>query len=374
MEITVNRLDLQHTLGKILAAVSRNASTPILSHVELVGMAGGLQLSATDLRVHATAECRADSEKWGACAIPADKLHGIVNSADAELLTMSLGDNMTMEISGDTRKFSVMCLSADEFPAFPPIPSSRLQIGAGILPDLITAVDHASGREASKYHLCGVHLVSEGNRLTSVATDGHRLALASREIPDLADCINPGITLPAPACKLASAITGAIEYRMAGDGNNIHLSGGGLGLAVRLLEGQFPTFRRVVPTDLDGAFTVSAVDFASAIEACGVMIEGESKSVRLVMADDTLTVSALSRVGIASATIPALGDPGLAISVNSRFLLQSVKSLGGEIFVKYKDGLSPLMLIPVDHGKWDERLEILMPLRDGSSVTAKQEV
>ena len=58
------------------------------------------------------------------------------------------------------------------------------------------------------------------------------------------------------------------------------------------------------------------------------------------------------------------------LTVNSRYLLQAIKSMGGEIFVKYKDALSPLMLIPVDHGPWDERIEILMTLRDGSTPAA----
>jgi len=368
MEITVNRQDLMHSLDKILAAVARRSRMEILSHIELVGIAGGgLRLSATDLRVHATAECRADIDSPSACAIPADKLHGIVNSIDAELITMSLGDTMTMEIAGDSRKYSVSCLSAKEFPSFPSIPADPTHICGGALPDLITAVQHASCRDESKSHLCGVHLISEGGKLTAVATDGHRMALAAKELLNFDNRINPGITILTPACKLISAITGEIEYRMAEDGNNIHLTGGGLGLAVRLPEGQYPAFRRILQDDLKHAFTVSATEFASAIEACGVMTEGEYKGVRLVMSEDTLAVSAISRVGVASATIPAMGDPGLDIMVNSKFLLQSVKSMRGELFVKYNNALCPLMLIPVDHGPYDERVEILMPLRDGLS-------
>jgi DNA polymerase-3 subunit beta len=371
MEITVNRLDIKNAVERIIAAVPRKANIPILSHIQAVGVAGsGLRLFATDLRVHATIECRADVEDGKACAIPADKLHGIIDSAGAEILCMSLADNMGLEVIGDTRKYTVSCLDADEFPEYPNKPSTgELQIGIGVLPDLIAAVDHACSRDESKTHLCGVHIVTEGGRLTAVTTDGHRLALASLTIPGITgrwDDAFPGITIPAQACKLVSGISAAIEYRMSEDSNTIHLDGGGLGLAVRLLEGQFPSFRRVVPENLDSAFTVSAADFSGAIEACGVMIEGASKSVRLTMAEDTLTISALSIAGIASATIPAMGDPGLDIRVNSRFLLQSVKSIGGEIFIKYKDSLNPLMLIPVDHGKWDERLEILMPLRDDS--------
>lgn len=375
MEITVNRQDIKNAVERIIAAVPRKASNQILSHIQVVAVAGsGLRLFATDLRVHATIECRADVAEGRACAIPADKLHGIIDSVGAENLSMVLADNMTLRIAGDTRHYTVSCLGADEFPDYPNKPGSEhLRLGNGILPDLIAAVDHASSRDERKTHLCGVHIVTEGDRLTAAATDGHRLALASIGASGLDGAISPGITIPAQACKLVSGSNAAIDYRMSEDGNTVHLDGGGLGLAVRLLEGEFPAFRRVVPGYLDSAFTVTASDFAAAVEACGVMIEGESRSVRLTMADETLTVSALSLAGVASATIPALGDPGLDVHVNSRFLLQCIKSLGGEIFIKYRDALSPIMLIPVDHGKWDERLEILMPLRDGSSATANQE-
>lgn len=369
MKITVNRLDIKNAIERIIAAVPRKAGIPILSHIKVVATPGGvLLLDATDLKVHAHIELRAQVETAGACAVPATKLHGIVDSADAEELSIALADNMTMEIIGSTRNYTVACLDADDFPVFPGKAEVTLRLPRGILPDYIAAVGHASGSNETKPHLCGIHIISEGSHLTAAATDGHRLAIASREIPDIDREISQGITMPSQACKLISGVNSAIDYRPSADGNALHLDGGGLGLSIRLLEGEYPAFRRVIPGYLDNAFTVSSSDLIAAIEACGVMIEGESKSIRLVMADETLTVSALSPLGVASATIPALGDTGMDLSVNSRFLLQAIKSLGGEIFVKYKDGLSPLMMIPVDHGPWDERIEILMPLRDGSTT------
>jgi len=371
MEVTVNRLDIKNAIERIIAAVPRKAGFPILSHIKVVATPGGvLLLDATDLKVHAHIELRALVETAGACAVPASKLHGIVDSADAEELSITLADNMTMEITGSTRKYTVACLDAEDFPAYPVKAKVTLQLPRGILPDYIAAVGHASGANETKPHLCGIHIISEGGSLTAAATDGHRLAIASREIQDIDREITQGITLPSQACKLISGINSIIDYRPSADGNTLHLDGGGLGLSIRLLEGDYPNFRRVVPGYLDNTFIVASSNLAAAIEACGVMIEGESKSIRLVMADETLTVSALSPLGVASATIPALGDPGMDLSVNSRFLLQAIKSLGGEIFVKYKDGISPLMLIPVDHGPWDERIEILMPLRDWSVVDA----
>lgn len=370
MEITVNRLDIKSAIERIIAAVPRKANTPILSHIQIVATkGGGVRLDATDLRVHASIECRAAVETPGTCAVPADKLHGIVGSVDSEDITISLAENMTMEITGEARKYSVSCLDAAEFPVFPNKPEVTLQLSRGILPDCIAAVGHASGVDETRSHLCGIHIITPGgratggDRITAVATDGHRLAIASREIPALDGEISQGITIPSQACKLITGINAIIDYRPTADGNTILLDGGGLGLSVRLLEGKFPSFRDVIPTYLEKNFVVAAADLVAAIEACGVMIEDMVKSVKLTMADDQLTVSALSTVGIATATIPAMGDSGLEMKLNSKYLLQAVKSLGGEIFVKYQDAFSPIMLIPVDHGYWDERIEILMPLR-----------
>lgn len=368
MEITVERLDLRHALDMIIAAVPRRPNIPLLGHISFLGMVGhGLWLSATDLRVYANINCRADIDTAGTCAVPADKLSGIVNGIDSEVISMTLTDDMTMEIVGGSRRYTVSCLSANDFPVFPLVPKNGLQLERGILPDLLTSVWHAASQDEKKPHLCGVHVLSENSRFTAAATDGHRLAIASRDIPDLGEDITP-VTIPMAACKLVSGVNAAIDYKGDDVGNAIHMNGAGLEMAFRLLEGDFPAFRRVIPGNLESAFTVSARELAGAIEACGVMIEGLSKAVNLTMADDTLTVSALSPVGIATATVPAMGDPGLEVTVNSRYLLQSIKSMGGEIFVKYKDAVSPLMLIPVDHGPWDERIEILMPLRKESML------
>ena len=279
MEITVSRIDIKNAVERIIAAVPRKASIPILSHIQLVATkGGGLRLDATDLKVHASIECRAEVVTSGACAVPAGKLHGILDGVDAEELDIYLDNNLIMEIVGDTRKYTVACLDADEFPVFPDKPEVTLQPGCGILPQYIAAVGHAAGTHETKPHLCGIHFITEGTSLTAVGTDGHRLAIASREIPDIDYEIRQGITMPAQACKLISGINAAIDYRPNAEGNALHLDGGGLGLSIRLLEGEYPAYRKVIPGYLENAFTVSSADLISAIEACGVMIEGESKS------------------------------------------------------------------------------------------------
>lgn len=369
MELTVGRQDLQNAIEHIIAAVPRKSSTPILSHIKVTADCGYLRMSATDLRVHATIDCRAEIETSGSLAIPADKLQGIVDNAGADVLSMSLGDGLSMTIVGDTRQYRVQCLDDDEYPEYPlPPGAEEIHFSRGVLPDLIAAVEHAAYRNDQKPHLCGVHLVTESGRLTAAATDGHRLSIASRELLRIEDKICPGITIPVQGCELIKGINSELDLTQAADSSSIDIRSGNMRLAIRLLEEKFPAFRRVVPSNLGNGITVQVADLLDAIKACGVMIEDDLKTINLKVSGGVLTVSALSLVGVASATVPVMGDDGLVISLNSRYLSQALKSLPGtEIFFKYQDRQSPVMLIPVDHSKWDERIEVLMPLRSEST-------
>jgi len=373
VEFTVNRLELKNVLDRVAAAVPRKGNFEILSHIHLDAFISRLEMRATDLRIHARVQCPIESEIGGSVSIPADKLRGIVDNVGSEMLSMRLKEGLVMEIAGDTRKYWVSCLDADGYPAWNwGSEVSQHYLAPGVLPGFFNAVSHAASRNEQKMNLCGIHLVSEGLKMTAAATDGHRLSLASREVFNVDGVISPGIIVPLQACELTSGINAGINLDLANDSNSIQLYGGGLELVVRLIDGQFPDFRRVIPANLDKGITVDGGELLDAVKACGVMIDDEYKTVRLAVADESLTVSALSPQGVASASLPCMGDEGMKVNLNSRHLSQAIKSLpAGEIFIKFKDAQSPIMIIPLDHGAWDERIEILMPLRGGIAPAAE---
>ena len=363
MELTVSRIELLNGIDRVIGAVDKRAVRPLHTHLKLDVYLTRLEISATDTMVYARTECPVVAELGGAVAVPAEKLRAAVDKSAAEI-RITLVDGLKLNLDSEGRHFDLPCLDADDFPN--PLggdPEPMYVLGHGILPGIIKGLKHAVCGDEQKPHLCGIHLISEGGRVTACATDGHRLSVAGREIPGAGHTAF-AFTVPSRACNMLADINSSIELALSANNNLVQFDSGKNDICSRLLEGKFPDFRKAVPASLDKGCTIGIQALIEALESCGVMGDDKNKSVQLAGDDGVLSLTTLGPSGTATMTLPYMGDDGLALRINSRYLLQAVRSLGGEeLFLKYKDELSPIMLIPVDHGSWDERLEVIVPLR-----------
>lgn len=362
MKITVNKNYFEKALARVAGAIGRQKNMPILAHIRLqANRAGFVNLTATDLEMVATTQCDAEVEIEGAIAVPADKLIAAV-AGSGETVSLELQDGLRLDVESDiAARYEIACLDADEFPSQPTdlFDDDRYTVTRGVFPSIVKAVEHAVCRSPQKYNLCGIHLQQEQGQLVAAAIDGHRLSVASIAIHNLAQ--DPA-TMPLKAATILAGMGSTVDVGWAD--NCLTFSSGATSLAARLIDGDFPDFRKVIPEYLDKAITVNRAALIDALGKVGCMVEGDTKAVNLLGDDDGLSVTALGLLGKATAAVPIMGDSGLQLSVNSRYLLQALKALDGEdVFIKFKDHLGPLMLIPVDHGIWDERLEIIMPCR-----------
>lgn len=361
MKITINKNYFEKALARVAGAIGKGKDMPILSHIRIqVNRAGFVNLTATDLDIVATTQCDAEVEIEGAVAVPADKLIAAV-AGSGETVSLEVQAGLRLDVESDiAARYEIACLDADEFPS-QTVDRFDVKYSAGhsLFPAIVKAVEHAVCRSPQKYNLCGIHLRQEQGQLVAAGTDGHRLSVASIAIRDL---VQYPATLPIKGATILAGMGSTIDVGWAD--NFLAFSSNATSLAVRLIDGDFPDFRKVIPSYLDKAITVNRAALIDALGKVGCMVEGDTKAVNLFGDDAGLSVHALGLLGKATAGVPAMGDSGLQLSVNSRYLLQALKALDGEdVFIKFKDHLAPLMLIPVDHGIWDERLEIIMPCR-----------
>lgn len=373
---TAGAKSLADTLGRVLGAVDKRSTLPVLSHVLVnVYLRGAVSFTATDLDLRVTAECRASVPSGGgSVCVPADLLKGALGAIAGEVV-IELQSDLRLVIDGGGCRFELTCLAADEFPAGTldwQAPVCRFE--PGVLPKMLRAVSHAVSGDESKYHLAGVYLCCDQDRLTSVATDGHRLALAGLDIQQY---IPEGVIIPTKAVRLLSAWECGIEFAFGVPGkndNSILFDADGFELIVRKVDGQFPAYRRVIPDDLPEHFTVVSGGLADAIEDCAVVNTERSGAVTLACPEENmgeaLNISALGPCGVATASVPCVGGVGYRTTANARYLVQALRALGGEVFIKHGGTKPSILMFPVDNVDgdgigFDERLEVVMPMRVG---------
>lgn len=366
MKFIANRKNLLDTLGRVLGAVDKRSTLPILSHVLMtVYLRNAIGFVATDLEIRAAAECTAGVPgAGGQVCVPADKLKGILSSLSSSEIRGELRDNGELILEADGARFAIATLPAEEYPAaLADDIDAPLTFRPGTLPALLRAVAHAASQDASKWNLCSVHLVAEGERLTAVATDGHRLSLAGIS-HDQAGEFGPGLLLASKAARLIGNITGTISHGRRPKDSEVIFCADEANITARLVDGDFPDFRRFVPKPSTIALHLVREVLIDALQACGVCSDDQGKSVLLKGAADSLTLSALGATATATIVIPCSQGEGFTARVNSRYLLQALSALNGEeVCIKQDGPTGPLLLVPVDHGGFDERLEVLMPMR-----------
>lgn len=355
-------------LARVLGAVDKRNTLPILSNVKIdVFLRGAIQFVATDLEVRAATECRATVPgSGGAACVPAELLKGVLSALKGDV-SFSMQDDQRLAVEGNGRHFEIACFPAEEFPD----PECNwdavvCHFEPGVLPRLLRSVSHAVGQDINKNNLCGVYLCQDRGRLTAVATDGNRLSLSGMELHDVD--LQRGFLIPSKAVRILSGIETGITVRAEGSGkedNQIFFEAVGFDLTARLLDGDFPAYRRVIPEDHNEFFTVASSALAEAIDDVTVVNEGKAKGVTIAAPEElfgeALAVSALGANSVAKASVPCMGGTGYNVTANSRYLVQALKAIDGEAFVKYGGANRAILLVPVDHEGFDERLEILMP-------------
>src|SRR5271156_6879930 len=181
MEFSVKKFDLLEELLLTQGVVERKTTIPILSNLLCEAKGNQLTITATDLELSVRTSCEAKVKKEGAGTIPAKKLLELVRLLPEGEIKFKLLDNHWVEIVSDKKKYKMVGMAKENFPALPAMPHTLVKIPAAVLENLIGKTKFAISMEESRYTLNGGLLILKPDTLAMVATDGHRLALAETE-------------------------------------------------------------------------------------------------------------------------------------------------------------------------------------------------
>jgi DNA polymerase-3 subunit beta len=366
LKLTTKREELVSKLSIVSRAVSTRAATQALSGVLLTAAEGRVTLTATDLDMGLQTALDAEVESEGTVLLPGRLLAEVARSlGDSTVEIESREAERDVEIRSGSSSFHLRVLPAEDFPKLPAAEDQpTLKIPAKALEASIELVARAASRDDMRPVLTGVFVVARAAEMTMVATDSYRLAVKRTELEaELGGEIEANI--PARALRELSRILaseGAEEAAISLLPNQAVFEAGSITLTTRLIEGQFPNFRQLLPESYEHDVRLPRPDFLDVVRRVSQLAQ-RNAPLRLSFVSGELTVAAETPdVGDATETMPAAfeGEP-LEIGFNPEFLREGIESVeGDEILLRLISPLRPGLLQPVEG---EDFRYLVMPIR-----------
>jgi DNA polymerase-3 subunit beta len=366
LKLTTKREELVSKLSIVSRAVSTRAATQSLSGILLGAAEGKVTLSATDLDLGLRTTVDADVESDGQVLLPGRLLAEVARSlADSTVEIETREAERDVEIRSGSSSFHLRTLPAEDFPKLPEVgEETPLKIPAPALGASIDLVARAASRDDMRPVLTGVFVSGSGSEMTMVATDSYRLAVKRTELEaELGGEIEANI--PARALRELGRILsteGAEEAAVTLLSNQAVFEAGSLLLTTRLIDGQFPNFRQLLPESYDHDVRLPRPELLEVVRRVSQMAQ-RNAPLRLSFGPGELTVAAETpEVGDAVETMPAAfeGEP-LEIGFNPEFLREGIESVeGDEVMLRLISPLRPGLMQPVDS---EDFRYLVMPIR-----------
>jgi len=375
MDCVIEKEDLLRCLYLIQGVVEKRSSLPILAHVLIESTESNVSLGATDLEVGIRQQCKATVKKKGSVTTDARKLYEIIRELPPEQVALRSTGNGWVEVSSGKSRFRLASLDPKEFPVIAAqrlsekkdAPSATITLPGQTLREMIEKTLFAASPDETRLNLSGVHMeVQPTGKLRMVASDGHRLSLIEREAAIPTPSAWEHTILPRKglmeARKLLEKSEGETELFM--QGSTAILKEGTTELSMRLIEGEFPDYRQIIPTEKKQMINFSREDLFSALRRLLVLTTERSRGIKLQIEKTRMEISVNTPElgdGVEEIAVSHEGE-GLVIGFNGRYLTEvlNVMEEGQTIALFLKDENSPGLLQAMEDKDFSY---IIMPMR-----------
>jgi len=354
-----------------LQTVSRVASTrsavQALAGVMISAPADApAQLLATDMEIGLRCPLEAETASPGTAVLPARLLLDVVRSLPEPQLTLELRSaEQDIELRSGAATFHLRTLRGEDFPTLPePYPETRLTLPAEALTQTISRVARSASRDETRPVLTGILMSASAQELRMVATDSYRLSV--KQTP-LQEPLSGSLEANVPARALQELVR--IAQQSPSDAlavsvrqNQVVFEHGDVVLSSRLIDGQFPNYRQLLPESVEHELRLSTPELSDVVRRISLLAQ-KNAPLRLSFSEGTLTVSARTPdVGEASEAIPVpfQGDT-FEIGFNPEFLRDGLESVESDEFVlKLINPLRPGLIESTGPGDF---VYLIMPIR-----------
>ena len=366
MKISLSREELVSSLSLVARAVSTRATLPSLAGIQFTAEAGKLVLRATDMEMSLTREVAdVQIEQDGSVLLPARLLGDVARTLpEGPVALEHRTAERDVEVTAGAARFHLKTLSSDDFPKLPAVEGDTATLPAQTLAEMIDRVARAASRDEVRPILTGVLFLAQGKTLTMVATDSYRLSVKRSELDDEVP-LELEANVPAKALRELARIVaqeGSEQVEISLSRNQAVFRAGPVTLASRLIEGQFPSWRQLVPDAFEHEVKLPREELLEISRRIGQLAQ-RNAPLRLAFAEGELTVAAETpEIGDAAESVPApySGEP-MEIAFNPQFFVEGIESIDTEeLVLRLSSPLRPGLLQPAGR---EDFSYLVMPIR-----------
>lgn len=366
MKISLDREAFLTQLQTVTRVASTRSAIQALSGVQLAANGSACELRATDTDVSLRVPVTADVAREGTVVLPARLLLDVVRSLPAPQLSLELRPaTQDVELTSGNATFDIRTLHAEDFPPFPePDPETAISIPAAAFVETALKVAGSASRDDTRPVLTGIHVAASGNQIRMVATDSYRLSVKETTL-ETALASGFEVNVPARALQELSRVSGHDESEalsVSVKQNQIVFVLGDVILSSRLIDGQFPNDRQLIPEGFEHELRIAGSELRDVVRRISLLAQ-KNAPLRLAFAPGELTVSAQTPdIGEAREALPVpfQGEP-FEIGFNPEFLRDGLDAIEeGDVLVRLISPLRPGLL---EAGDGSGFLYLIMPIR-----------
>jgi DNA polymerase-3 subunit beta len=368
MKLKLTKKPFLSALRKIQGVTEKNPIVPSTSNVLIEAKNEFIVLEATNFEVGIIVKCNATVNKTGRVVVDARKIYEIIKELPEGAISVEKKDTGWLEIKQKEKiVFNLAGQTEEDFKKVEIEEGIKLyEIGARGVGELIRKTVYATSGDRTREALRGVLMEKEGDVLRMVATDGHRMALAEKRVLGGEGIETAGkVILPERGAKEIRDLSeekgdGKIEIGIGE--KSVVVRGEGETLMVRLIDGEFPDYKKVIPQKNDKRITIKTGEITESLKRVTLLAEEETREIIVNVKENKMVVSS-RKTGQGEAReereVEYEGEE-VEFGVNSRYIIDALSALGGEkATIEVSDGKTPILLR--EEGT-EKTIAVIMPM------------
>jgi DNA polymerase-3 subunit beta len=375
MRATCNTESFSRKLQLVSRGVSARSTIQLLGGILLEAGGEALKLSATDMEISIQTSSPAEVEGDGRVVIPARIFNDIVRSLPGGSFELEHdASEGTVRLVAGENEYRIRAYAADDYPQLPVFPEEgTFRMSGESLVETVEKVSRSYSRDETRPVLTGILISFEDSRVRMVTTDSYRLSIKETELATTTFEGSREAIIPARAMQEVSRIFGSEgedDVEVSLSENQALFRIGDVVFGTRLIDGNFPEYRRLLPSGFEREIAVSREDLIGTLRRVNLFAARQTPPVPVSLSFSEGSVEVIVRngeVGDAHERLTASSEDEFLISFNPSYLLDGVSAIDSEkVVFKLNEPLKPGLIVPEQNGEEPDFLYLIMPMRDPS--------